>query len=61
MEDMVEVYDDKILSYLEKDNEVETILESKIEELDSEKQKLSDKNAELKELENSYRNKRNSR
>ena len=57
MEDMVEVYDDKILSYLEKDNEVETILESKIEELDSEKQKLSDKNAELKELENSYRDK----
>lgn len=57
MEDMVEVYDDKILSYLKKDNEVETILESKIEELDSEKQKLSDKNAELKELENSYRDK----
>ena len=57
MEDMVEVYDDKILSYLKKDNEVETILENKIEELNNEKKKLSDKNAELKELENSYRDK----
>ena len=53
---MIEVYDEeKLKDYLEKDNSVETLLEKKIEDLNSEKQKLSDKYSELSDLEESYR------
>lgn len=55
--EMVEVYDEKIQRYLEKDSEVEGLLENKINELSDEKKKLSDKYDELKELESSYRDK----
>ncbi len=58
VEELVEVFDeDKLKSYLEKDNSVEEILTGKIEELKSEKGKLSDKELELKKLESSYRDK----
>lgn len=58
VEEIVEVFDeDKLKSYLEKDNSVEELLTSKIEELKAEKGKLSDKESELEELESSYRDK----
>lgn len=60
MEEMVEVYeetDEKLKAYLEKDASVEDLLEDKINDLNSEKQNLSNKYTELKKLESSHRDK----
>lgn len=55
---MIEVYDEERLKeYLQKDNNVESLLENKIKDLNSEKEKLSNKYNELNSLEESYRDK----
>lgn len=52
---MIQEFNEKLCYNLEKDNEVEILLENKINELNTDKQKLSDKQAELKKIESSYK------